>query len=166
MKKALSVLLLCFVLFGVCSCQKMIITNEEDYSKYVEESEAQSAKEASERQVKVDEDIAKLESELGKTVKNKQIVVRKQYSGLIIYEIVKFKNKKVDYRLTYMYYDSDIDYKEQVGCGDKGNDKLIDNDDTLRCLVYKNDKANKEMTYDDNYALYDSMDHNIIQIVK
>ena len=65
-----------------------------------------------------------------------------------------------------MYYDSDIDYKEQVGCGDKGNDKLIDTDDTLRCLVYKNDKANKEMTYDDNYALYDSMDHSIIQIVK
>lgn len=166
MKKALSVLLLCFVLLGVCSCQKMIITNEEDYSKYVEESESQSAKEASERQVKVDEDIAKLESELGKTVKNKQIVVRKEYSGLIIYEIVKFKNKKVDYRLTYKYFEGETDYKDQVEHGDIQNDKLIDSDDTLRCVVYKNNKANKEMTFDDVYALYDSMDHSIIQIVK
>ena len=166
MKKALSVLLLCFVLLGICSCQKKIYTDPEEYSKYLEESESKAAAESSKQQVKIDEDIAKLESELGKTEKNKQIVVRKEYSGLIIYEIVKFKNKKVDYRLTYKYFEGETDYKDQVEYGDIQNDKLIDSDDTLRCVVYKNNKANKEMTFDDVYALYDSMDHNIIQIVK
>ena len=166
MKKALSVLLLSFVLLTACACQKKFYTDPEEYSKAVAESESKSAAESSKQQVKIDEDIAKLESELGKTEKNKQLVARKEYSGLIIYEIVKFKNKKVDYRLTYKYYDKDLDFQEQVEYGDKGTDKLIDYDKSIRCLVFKNDTANKEMTFDDVYALYDSMDHSIIKIIE
>ena len=166
MKKALSVLLLCFVILGICSCQKKIITDPDEYSKHVEKSESKAAEASSKQQVKIDEDIAKLESELGKTEKNKQIVVRKEYSGLIIYEIVKFKSKKVDCRLTYKYFDSERDYKDELEIGDRGTDKLIDNDDALRCVVFKNEKANKDMTYDEVYELYDSMDHDIIVIVE
>ncbi|MBR5112773.1 MAG: hypothetical protein IK097_05045 [Clostridia bacterium] len=165
MKKALSVLLLCFVLLGICSCQKKIITDPEEYSKYLEESESKAAAESSQQQEKIEEDIAKLESELGKTEKNKQIVAKSEYTGLRIYEKVIFKKGKADYKLIYRYYDSDADYQEQVKMGDNGNDKLIDKDKSIRCLVYRNNDI-LEMDFDQFYKIYDDKDDNICQIIE
>ena len=165
MKKALSVLLLCFIILGICSCQKKIITDPDEYSKYVEKSESKAAEASSKQQVKIDEDIAKLESELGKTEKNKQIVVRSEYSGLIIYEVVIFKNKKADYKLTYRYYDSDEDFDQQVEFGDNGNDKLIDKDKSIRCLVYKNTDI-LDMDFDQFYDIYARKNSDISKIIE
>ena len=165
MKKALSVLLLCFVLLGICSCQKKIITDPEEYSKYLEESESKAAAESSQQQEKIEEDIAKLESELGKTEKNKQIVAKSEYTGLRIYEKVIFKKGKADYRLIYKYYDKAEDYEEQVKMGDSGNEKLIDKDKSINCIVYKNTDI-LDLDFDEFYKIYDDKDDNICQIVE
>ncbi|MBR6361509.1 MAG: hypothetical protein IKS04_06900 [Clostridia bacterium] len=165
MKKAISVLLLCFVLLTACACQKRIYTDPEEYSKAVAESESKAAEESSKQQVKIDEDIAKLESELGKTERDKQIVAKSVYTGRVIYEKIIFKNKKAAYKLSYKYYDSDEDYDTQLSYGDNGNEKLIDKDKSIRCLVYKNTDI-LDMDFDQFYDLYDRKDHDIIQIVE
>ncbi len=168
MKKAAALLLsvlTAVTVFASCGKNKKIYTDPKEYSKALAESEKESAEAESERNSEIESDIQELELELGKTEKGKQIVVKKEYNGLVIYEKTIFKKGIADYMLLYKYYDKDEDYEQQVEFGDNGNEKLIEHDKKTRCLIYKNTDV-LDLDYEAFYELYDRKDHNIIQIVE
>ena len=49
--------------------------------------------------------------------------------------------------------------------GDSGNEKLIDKDKSINCIVYKNTDI-LDLDFDEFYKIYDDKDDNICQIVE
>jgi hypothetical protein len=170
MKKAFLILLAVMtvlILFTACEKRKKIIyTDPEEYNKAVSESVSESEKESSEQESKIEEDMIKTQSEMGKTIEGKQIVVKLVYGNHIQYEKVVFNKKGVaDYVMTYKYFDTDDYYNMVLGYGDTGKDKLVDNSDELRCIVYKNNGP-FDMDYETFYGLYSRKSPDICTIVE
>ena len=146
--------------------QKIIYTDPEEYSKAVEESQSESIKESSLQESKIEDDMAKTQEELGKTIKGKQIVTKFIYGNHIEYQKLVFDKKGIaEYRLTYKYFDTDDYYKMVLGYGDAGEGKLIDNSDELRCIVYK-DSGPFENDFDLYYDLYSRKDPDICTVIE
>ena len=168
MKKAVSLLMAlatALVLFSACA-KKQIYTDPEEYSKALDESISAREKESSEQESRIEDDMAKTQDELGKTIEGKQIVAKLTYGDHI--EIVKtvFNKKGIaDYRLTYKYFDSDDYYEMVLGYGDQGDEKIIDKSADLRCIVYKN-SGPFESDYDMYYDLYSRKDPEICTLIE
>lgn len=152
MKKAISVLILLAVVFSLAACgEKRIYTSEEDYLSKV--SEMREKEESSSKQFieDVSKDQEKLEKEVGKSEKNKKLILKYTYGGFTEYQASYFdKDGLLDYRETYKYFHQDDYYRDIKEQGDIGNDKLIRHDDKTRLLVYKN-KDLMQFSYDDLY---------------
>ena len=169
MKKAVSLLLAlttALVLFSACSKKQKLYTDPEEYSKAIEESISESEKESSEQESRIEDDMAKRQDELGKTIKGKQIVAKLTYGNHIEIEKIVFKKNGIaDYRLTYKYYDSDDYYEMVLGYGDIGDEKIVDKDPDLRCIVYKN-SGPFESDFDMYYDLYSRKDSAICTVIE
>lgn len=167
MKKAISVLILLAIVFSLAACgEKRIYTSEEDYLSKV--SEMREKEESSSKQFieDVSQDQENLEQEVGKSEKNKQLILKYTYGGFTQYEISYFnKDGILDYRETYKYFHSDDYYKDIKEQGNIGNDKLIKTDDNIRLLVYKN-KDLMEFSYDDLYKKAQNSAAEICEIIE
>ncbi len=154
------------ILFSSCEKkQKLIYTDPEEYSKAISESQSESEKESSIQASKIEDDKAKTQAELGKTIEGKQIVAKLTYGDHIEYEKIVFKKNGIaDYRLTYKYFDTDEYFNMVLGYGDAGDEKLVDKDADLRCIVYKN-SGPFDSDYETYYDIYSRKDPEICTIL-
>lgn len=164
MKKLLAVFLLFAVLFSATACGK-IYFDEEKYSSQIAKDESEKAESSSKQVEEISENKDEVESELGKTKKNQKIVVKLTYGDHMEYVATYFKNGVVSYRDTYKYFDTESYYEMVLGYGDVGNDKVIDTDDNLRLIVYRN-KDVSEMDFESCLSLYERKDTEICEVIE
>lgn len=89
-------------------------------------------------ETKIAEKMDEVQSELGKTQKNKQIVYNRKDGNVELKYIVTFNKKNVaDEVIVHKFYDYESTYETVLGYGDYKDLKIIDNDDELRYIVYK-----------------------------
>ncbi len=166
MKQAICVLLA--VITALCifaGCQKKIYFDEDEYNSAVSESKSVEDESLSEQESEIVADKANLEGELGKSEKNKKLVVKLVYGDHMEYVAIYFKKNVFSYIMTYKYFDSESYYEMVKGYGDDGSDKLVETDDQLRCLVYKSTDRSKA-DYDFYYNLYSRRDPEICTIIE
>lgn len=149
-KRIIAVLVVFATLFTLVACGSK---TAEEISEEASKAAVKNSEKISQRDAEIDEKIASVEEDVGKTEKGKRLVTKMVYGESTIYEVVVFKNKTSDYILRYEFYYSDWVYENAKKVGDDGNDKLIKKDDNTRLLVYKN-KDNMELSFDDYYARY------------
>lgn len=135
--KFMALLLVFATLFTVTACKKKVYFDEDEYNKQVSINESKSEKEQSERSSKIDEDMSQVEQSIGKTEKNKKIIVKLTYGEHTDYEEILFdKNGIAKEKNYYKYYNTEEMYKFSLEQGSKGNQKLVDHDDTLLMIKY------------------------------
>ena len=166
MKRAIAAVFSVIIVLSVfAGCQKGVYFDAEKYEKAVSEANRKESESLSEQESKIEEDKAKLESEIGKSVKGEKLVIKMIAGEHTDYLVYTFKKNKLDNLATYKYYTSDVNYKFAKEDGDIGSDKLIDSDDKLRCLVYK-DSGGVDLDYDYYYNLYSRRDSEYCTIVE
>ncbi|MBR0112634.1 MAG: hypothetical protein IJM02_02705 [Clostridia bacterium] len=164
MKKAISILLLVFIAAGIfAGCQKRIYTEKEreEFISREEASVSEQRAEESKKAENIEVDKANLEKSIGKSEKNKQLFVKFEYGDHMEYHLVKFKGGKAESLTKYLYFDNDGYYNDVKKRGDDGSSKLIESDDSIRCLVYK-DKDILPSTYENAYKRYEKQDCTIL----
>lgn len=164
MKKYISIFIVFALLFSFSACGKVYF-DEEKYNSKVSEEESKSERESSEAESQIEADQSEVASEMGKSEKDKKLVLKFTYGNHIELMEVVFKNGKVHHNIIYKYFDSDEYYKTILGYGDQGSDKIIGHDDKTRMIQYKND--NFEGTdYETMRSIYERRDPNICQIIE
>ncbi|MBQ6266452.1 MAG: hypothetical protein IJK64_01615 [Clostridia bacterium] len=104
-----------------------------------------------------------VKKEIGKTEKNKQVVLMRTRDYLTEYWVFIMDRKGVcQYTMSYQFYD-DAHYTLVKRYGDRENDKLVKHNDDARLLVYKNTTV-KGFSYQECYDNY--VENQIWTIVK
>lgn len=166
MKKAICFLLLTAVILSFGACSKKIYFDEEEYNSAVEKSEKEREESLSVQDAAIESDKKAVEKELGKTEKNKKLVAKLTYGDHIEYEALYFdKDGVLEYKMTYKYFDTDDYYNMVIGYGDIGNEKIVETDDELRCITYKN-KNMAKMDFDTAYSIYSRKSEDICVIAE
>lgn len=166
MKKAIAAVFSVIIAVTVfAGCQKKVYLDTEKYEKAVSEQNRKESEALSEQESKIEEDKAKLEEEIGKSVKGEKLVVKQIVGEHTDYFVYNFKKNKRESLVTYKYYTSDMNYELAKKDGDIGSDKLIDSDDKLRCLVYK-DSGAVDLDYDYYYTLFSRRSSDYSTIVE
>ena len=160
MKKAMALLIAVItVLTAFAGCTKKIYFDEEEFASAVSESESIREESSSKQEEDISEEKENLEEELGKTEKNKKIVLKLEYGEHMEYVVMYFKRGKADYKMTYKYFFDRAYYDRIKGYGDDGTNKLVDSDDNTMCLTYKNKDV--EGDYEDYYELWVREDSDV-----
>ncbi|MBR6940648.1 MAG: hypothetical protein IKH65_07580 [Clostridia bacterium] len=164
MKKAICLLLTLAAVLSLAACTKTVYFDEKEYSEAVAKSEKEESESISQQEEEREKDVKNVEKELGKTEKNKKIIAKLAYGDHFEYEAVYFdKDGLAEYKLTYKYFDTDDYYQMVLGYGDVGDDKLIQSDDEIRCLVYKNKNIMKS-DFETMYELYQRKSEDICTV--
>ena len=96
-----------------------------------------------------------VKDEIGKTEKNKQVVLTRTRDYLTEYWVFVMDRKgNSQYTMSYQFYD-DAHYAMVKRYGDRENEKLVKHDDDARLLVYKNTTI-KDISYDDLIKNYEA----------
>lgn len=164
MKKIISFLLIIAALLSFASCKVEPTTqvtdpvSPEDFQAQVEaqQAERQSEIEASiqaqeEIQKEIDEYIAKV----GKTKKNKELVLEVKFPlGRKFQKYVFDRKGNSDYRLDYFFFDSVENYEATVQEAKDNEDKrVVEKDKDMKMVVIKNSKIS-EFTFSDLYEAH------------
>lgn len=164
MKKLTAVLLLFAVLFSVTACGKVYF-DEDEYLSEVSKEESEAAVSSSKQEEEISQNKEEVADKIGKTEENKKIVVKETYGNSVNYVVTYFKNGIASYRDTYTYFDTKKYYEKILSNGDDGNDKIIDHDDNLRLIVYRN-KEIVEGDFEMFLSLYERRDAEICEIIQ
>lgn len=168
MKKVIAVLLVFSALLSVsaCSFKSKIYTDPDEYSKAVSEEQSKKEVEESERADDISEAKSETEDKIGVTEEGKQIVVKLYGGTTITYEKSVFDKKgTLDYRIEYVYYDTEKHYKDIKEFGDYDNKKLIESDDRTLCLTYKTTEGLIKLDYATALSLYERRNEEFCEIV-
>lgn len=131
----------------ILSDDEIAASQEAEYSSIAAASSAVEASVAEEM-----DDVIK--KDIGKTQKNKQVVVLRTEDYYTEYKIYKVDRKgMIDYVMSYTFYDEDH-YTQIKNYGDQENNKLVKHDDGARLLVYKNSSV-EGFSYDDIIKNYE-----------
>lgn len=155
MKKILAVVCIFAALFSFASCKRRLTPEEEDASRAVARSIALAEYESKvaasiKNEENIVEDKAKTLEELGKTEKGKQIVFHNT-SGYTQYEVITMdKDGKAETWERYVYYPNTDSYNVAMKDKDTRKFAIIDSDEELRLVVYKNmnEKGFKGIDYE------------------
>lgn len=168
MKRLLALLAATSMLLALTACHikkgdgKILSDDEIQVSQEAEAASREAASAALESAVAEEMDDV-IKKDIGKTQKNKQVVVVRTEDYYTEYKIYKMDRKgMIDYVLSYTFYD-ETHYSQIKGYGDQENNKLIKHDDNARLLVYKN-TAVEGFSYDDTVKNYE--DDPLWKIVK
>lgn len=145
MKKLMALLLVSAVLLSFASCGKKDMTAEE-YSEYAAAEESKKVAES----VKVEEAISEkkedLYSKVGKTEKNKRVVVRSLKEQTTLYTVYEMgKDCKTKYIYFYNFAPDEKEYQALVETA-KNEDKYYDSDKKYRLVILR-----KEVNNGDEY---------------
>lgn len=164
MKKIISLLLILAAVVSLAACKVEPAEPQEtdpvNYDEFQEqlnvyESERQSQIEASvQAQEELEKEIDKYVAKVGKTKKNKELVMEKKTPlGREFQKYIFDKKGNTDYRLDYLFFDSYENYEATVQEA-KDNDikKVVEKDKDMKLVVVKRTEI-VESTFD---ALYES----------
>ncbi len=167
MKKIIAILLVlaAFASFAACKVQPSEIqeTDPVDYNEFQEqvnayESERQSQIEASiQAQEEVEKEIDKYIAKVGKTKKNKELVMEKNsYLGREFHKYVFDKKGNAEYKLDDLFFDSYDNYEAVLQeAKDNDNKKVVDKDEEMKLVVVKRTKI-VEGTFAELYESFSS----------
>ena len=142
MKKIISVILAAAALLTLAACKVKPSENSEtepyrpeEFQAQVSQLQAERASEEAEKQKEQEKLDAEIEDyiseEVGKTKKDKELVVKVSMSRGVQYQKYVYNKKgEVDYRLSYFFYDELQDYNSRI-------DVAKENE---RCKIVKKDK--------------------------
>lgn len=149
MKKIISLLLILAAVVSLAACkvkpaepQETDPVNYEEFQEQlnVYESERQSQIEASiQAQEELDKEIDKYIAKVGKTKKNKELVMELECSvGREFQKYVFDKKGNTDYRLDYLFFDSKDNYEATLQeAKDNDNKKVVEKDKDMKLVVVK-----------------------------
>lgn len=170
MKKILSVILILAALLTISACKVKPSENQETqpYSpedfqaevsrldaEYASEREAANAKlqqEKEESNKKIEKYVS---SEIGKTKKNKELVIEVSTpNGREYVKYVFDKKGMLDYKIVYYFYENMTRYRSRIEVAEgTPNCKIIDKDKKTLMVVVKHTDMD-DVSYDEAYAVY------------
>lgn len=137
MKKILAVLAVFSVLFSLASCKLSPQMSEEDLRESLTAEASKKVEESIKAQEEYEENVGDSIDEIGKTVKNKKLVIKVNTSLGKEYMVYHFgKDKKVDYRVDHFFYDSIENYEWRLNDKADGN-KVIAHDESMKMVAVK-----------------------------
>lgn len=157
MKKLIALIAVLAAVVSLSACKTINMTPEEKLSKYVaEESERIAASIQAENDY-IDGVNQHSEDTIGKTIKGKRLVIKKDNFSLgYEYRVYEFDKKGVfSKHYLYKFYDKLETYEGQLEIGGDKSKKIIDKDPKARMIVYEI-KEDLSYTFDDIYNIYSS----------
>ena len=156
MKKVIAVLVVAASLLSLTACKmKKEMTNEE-YQASLAANESKRVAESIKVEEEYSEGIAENVEEIGKTVKNKRLVLKVASPTGTEYEVIVMDKKgNADYELLYQFFDYIGNYNAIVDYKDEVNRKQIKHDAKARMIVYRIDNI-REATFDELYEEFKS----------
>ncbi len=163
-KKIIALLLAFAAVISLAACKVDTAPEEtepfspDDFQAQVsaQESVRQSRVEASiQAQAEINREIDEYIAKVGKTKKNKELVLELEYPlGRRYQKYVFDKKKNVDYRLDYYFFDSEDNYEATISStkSDK-NRKVVEKDKDLKMVVVKYTDPSPS-TFDELYETY------------
>lgn len=137
MKKILAVIAVFSVLFSLASCKLSPQMSEEELRESLTAEASKKVEESIKAQEEYEENVGNSIDEIGKTVKNKKLVIKVNTSLGKEYMVYYFgKDKKVDYRVDHYFYDSIDNYEWRLNDEPEGS-KVIAHDESMKMVVVK-----------------------------
>lgn len=164
MKKITALLLIFAALFSFAACkvdtspdQTEPFAQDEFQSQLnAQQAERQSQIEASiQAQEEINEEIDEYIAKVGKTKKNKELVIKVDWVlGRKYQKFVFDKKGNTDYRLDYFFFDSEDNYEATIQeAKDNENKKVVEKDKDMKMVVVKETKI-VESTFEELYDAY------------
>lgn len=169
MKKILSVILAAAAVLSLAACKVKPSQNEEtepyspdDFQAEMDRLQAERESEYAElmkEQEEINEEIDEYVSKIGKTKKNKELVIETPSStGKLYQKIVYNKKGEIDYRIDYYFFDGEEHYQRMMEYVEsKKYRKIIDKDKKLGMLAIKFDDMDSS-PFEDLYNYYSRQD--------
>ena len=161
MKKMIALLFVAVILFAFAGCKK-----DGDVSSSYPSGLSAEEIASLEAEKAIIADMEEREEQIGESIRNEKIVGKKEYSMHTEYYVIYFDNDGLsEYLITYIYYDDQWQYENQLSIGDKGVKKLIESNDELRLVVYRTEAEEggyTGFTYDDVLADFEAKSREIV----
>ena len=169
MKKILSVILAAAAVLSLAACKVKPSQNEEtepyspdDFQAEMDRLQAERESEYAEllkEQEEINEEIDEYVSKIGKTKKNKELVIEFPYSvGKRYRKFVYNKKGEIDHSIDYYFFDGEEHYKRMLESAEnEKHRKVIDKDKKLNMLAIKFDDMDSA-PFEDLYDYYSRQD--------
>lgn len=139
MKRIIAIISAVAALCSLASCAVTSNMTPEEQLSYHHAKEQEAIEESMRIEEEIVEEIERVTDKIGKTEKNKKIVLEKYTETVTTKRVLYMDRKgKCEYSMTYEFYKTKDDYEFYLNAGDCGKYKLVDHDDKNRLLVYKN----------------------------
>lgn len=156
MKKVIAVLVVAASLLSLTACKMKKEMSNEEFQASLAADESKRVAESIKVEEEYSEGIAENVEEIGKTVKNKRLVLKTLSSTGYEYEVIVMDRKgNADYKLLYQFFDYIGNYNAIVEYKDEENKKQVKHDEKARMIVYRIDDI-QEATFDELYESYKS----------
>lgn len=167
MKRIIAAIAILAVVLSLTACNlKKKELSAEEFQSSVAAEEARRAQESLQAEIEYSQGVIKEGDKIGKTEKNKRIVVKIDVNYGTEYEVFVMNKKGViDYKLLYQFFDDLENYNTIVKYKDTDSKKQVDHDEKARLIVYKfSDMV--ERTYDEVYNDYKSLEGDGYTIIE
>ncbi|MBQ8764082.1 MAG: hypothetical protein IJZ07_08260 [Clostridia bacterium] len=154
MKKLIAVIAVFAAVLSLSACKTFNMTPEEKQEYYAAE---ESKKVAASIQAENDyiEGVNKHSEEtIGKTIKDKKIVIKNFFTLGYEYRVYEFNKKgDISHHYLYKFYDEVENYNVELEIGPSSSKKIVDKDPKARMIVYEI-KETAPQTFDEIYEAY------------
>lgn len=138
MKKAAAIAAIIAILLSLSACKVHKELSDDELRESLSNAESQRIAESQSVEVAYSEGVEENIDEVGKTVKNKKLVVKSSTSyGTECQAFIMDKKGNLDYCMVYRFFDSMSSYKTYLGYPDSDDEKQVKHDDKARMIVYK-----------------------------
>lgn len=153
MKKIALIIALISVILTFAACGEKEESSPEQYSKYVAAEESRQVEESKKEAEKMSEKMEEVSDDIGKTVKNKKIVLYKEASRDTRYRVLYMdKDGNGDYTITYYFAKTSNDYQVLYNNA-KADGNLYKSDKKSKMVAVKSDNL-MNLPFDDFYKNY------------
>lgn len=138
MKKAAAIAAIFAILLSLSACKVHKELTDDELRESLSNAESQRIAESQSVEAAYSEGVEENIDEVGKTVKNKKLVVKSKTSyGTECQVFIMDKKGNLDYCMVYRFFDSMSSYKTYRGYPNTDNEKQVKHDDKARMIVYK-----------------------------
>ncbi len=153
MKKAAILIALISLILTFAACGEKEESSPEQYSKYVAAEESKQAEESKKEVERISEKMDEVSDDIGKTVKNKKVVLRQETSSDTRYRVLYMdKDGNGDYMVTYYFAKSNVDYQTLYDNA-KAEGNLYKFDKKSKMVAVKSDNL-MNLPFDNFYENY------------
>lgn len=153
MKKIFAVLLLCAIAVSLSACHSKKNMTDDEYSDYVAAEQSKRVAESIEAEEKISEGFAKVTDDVGKTIKNKKLVIYKDDGFTKMYRVIMMdKDGQGDYMVSYYFAPTKDAYNQLLQSG-KEDKNIYKKDASSRMVAFKVDDIVKQ-PFQDYYDGY------------